>query len=151
MAFTNDPALARDRIRLRVGDTDPLDPFLDDLWYEYYLENNQSNETRAAIDCAKAILARFSRNSREKVDQVEIYGNLQFEQYLSWLKSFVSDPDISGLAPPMPFAGGISKSRIEENRRNSDNVSAPTRVGYAQENDNYSRPYSDRNPLDFKL
>jgi hypothetical protein len=130
--FSNDPKNPLDRIRLKVGDTDVENEYLDDNWYVHFYTSNDRNEVRASIECAKAILARFTGNTREVVDQVEIYGNQQFENYLKWLKSYISDPDLSGIRSPVPFAGGISKSDMIERSNNQDNniTKLPSDIDY---------------------
>jgi len=119
--FSNDPKNPLDRMRLKVGDTNNDNEYLDDKWYAHFYITLNKNEVLASIECAKAILARFTGNTRQVVDQVEIYGNQQFDNYLKWLKSFISDPDISGIRSPVPFAGGISNSDVTERKNNSDN------------------------------
>lgn len=128
--FTNDPSNVVDRLRMVVGDTDDVNEYLSDQWYLYYLEKNTNNETRSAIDAAKSILARFTSNTREKVDQVEVYGNEMFENYLEWLKNFIENPAISGLRSPVPYAGGISKSDMRCNNENDDNNTVGIKTGF---------------------
>lgn len=137
MAFTNDPSLPRDRVRMSVGDVDPLNEYLTDSWYDYYLTENDGNETLAAIDAAKSILVRFTNNTREKVDQVEIWGNDQFDNYLAWLKNFIENPALSGLSSPVPFGGGTSKKDIAERRADSDNNLSPFYTGCIEDDDEY--------------
>lgn len=129
MAFTNDPNNPVDRVRIRVGDTDPLNEFVDNVWYNYYLTENTNNETLTAIDIAKLILVNFTSNTREKVDQVEIWGNDKFDNYLDWLKSFIENPSLSGLGSPSPYASGISLSDMETYKQDSDVNSLPFSVG----------------------
>jgi len=119
--FTDDPTNPIDRIRLKVGDTDNHNEYLDDRWYTYYLSSTNGNEVIASIEIAKAILVRFTGHTREVVDQVEIYGNQRFEQYLKWLKDFVDNPNLSGFRSPVPFAGGIPRQDMFERRSDPDN------------------------------
>jgi hypothetical protein len=130
MAFTNDPTLARDRVRMIVGDVDGLNCLVDDEWYEYFLKERNLTESRTALEIAKAILARYTANTREVVDQVEVYGNQEFNQYLQWLEKFISDPSLSGMGAPMPYAGGISKSDMRANNRNRDNHNPASKVSH---------------------
>lgn len=141
MSFTNDPSNILDRIRLTVGDTEPMNEYLSDEWYTYFLTKNNNNETLSSIDAAKAILVKFTGNTREREGQIEVYGNEQFDQYLAWLKSFIEDPSISGLRSPVPYAGGISKSDMESNRCNSDVNSTPIHTGFIEETSSYNGYY----------
>ena len=131
--FTNDPTNIIDRIRLTVGDTDELNEYISDQWYTHFITVNNSNETRAAIDAAKAILVRFTSNTREKVDQVEVYGNELFPNYLAWLKDFIENPALSGLKSPSPYAGGVSISDMAANNSNSDNNTIPIKSGFIED------------------
>lgn len=129
MAYTNDPTRDIDRVRLSVGDTNVSNEYLDDAWYQHFLDNNDDNETLAAIDAAKAILVKFTSNVRERVDQIELYGNQQFDNYLSWLKDFIENPSISGLRSPVPYLGGLSKSDMRDNKNTTDNNKTPVSTG----------------------
>jgi len=135
MAYTNDPTNIIDRVRLMIGDTDTANEHLSDDWYTYFLGKYSNNEVLSAIDAAKSILARFTSNTREKVDQIEIWGNLQFDNYLLWLKDFIENPAISGLRSPAPYAGGISKSDMASNDSNSDNVTVEIKRGFIENPD----------------
>jgi hypothetical protein len=133
--FTNDPTNPIDRIRLTVGDTDELNEYISDQWYSHFLAKNTNNETRAAIDAAKAILVRFTSNTREKVDQVEVYGNELFPNYLQWLKEFIESPALSGLRSPSPYAGGVSISDMTANNNNIDNNTLPIKSGFIEDSE----------------
>ena len=129
MSFTNDPNNPIDRVRIRVGDTDPLNEYVTDTWYSYYLTENNNNETLTAIDIAKLIIVQFTGSTREKVDQVEIWGNDKFDNYLEWLKDFIENPSLSGLGSPSPYASGISISDMDSYKEDSDVNSIPFSVG----------------------
>lgn len=135
MSYTNDPNNPIDRVRLTVGDVDTINEYLSDNWYQYFLTKNSNNEILASIDCAKAILAHFTSNGHEKIDQVEIWGKDQFDNYLKWLKDFIENPSLSGIRSPVPYAGGISKSDIRENNANSDNNTIKIKSGFGTHSD----------------
>lgn len=148
MAYTNDPTRDIDRVRLSVGDTDVDNEYISDTWYQYFLDNNSANEKLAAIDAAKAILAKFTANTREKVDQVEIYGNQQFDNYLQWLKDFIENPSLSGILSPVPYLGGLSKQDMRDNNTTIDNNRNPLYTGFVEEGcdtltDNYNKLVKD--------
>ena len=142
MAFTNNPNNIIDRVRMMIGDVDPQNEYLTDLWYGHYLDKNSQNEVLAAIEAARSILVKFTNNTREKVDQVEIWGNDQFNNYLDWLKDFIENPSISGLRSPIPFGGGTSKEDIAARKADSDNNLSPFDTGFIQEDEvNYIKDY----------
>lgn len=123
MAFKNNPLDPIDRMRLLIGDIDPDLPLVEDQWYAYYLSQNNNNEKKTAIQVAKNILAQYANSaSRERVDQVEIYGKEQFDSYLKWLKDLVTNPALGLLSPAMPYAGGISRTDFCTNNANPDNI-----------------------------
>lgn len=122
MAYTNDPTNIIDRVRIKIGDIDPYNPLVEDIWYTYYLDEYDQNENKTALEVAKNVLARYSSYAREREGQVEIYGSEVFDNYLKWLKYTISNPDFGFLGAPVPYAGGISVSDMVANNRNPDNV-----------------------------
>lgn len=123
MAFTDDPTLARDRVRMLIGDTDPDMALVSDGWYDYYLTEKNNNEKATAIEVAKRILALYANSaSRERVDQVERYGKEQFDSYLEWLNDLLTNPATGIMSAPVPYLGGSSVSDMRANDANPDNV-----------------------------
>jgi len=120
MPFTNDPSRDVDLVRMKVGDVDLEFEYLTDDWYNYFINRNDGNLNRSSLDAARAILASFTGSVREKTDQVEIYGNELFENYLNFLNNFVTNPSLSPLGPPVPYFGGLSISDMQNKRDNSD-------------------------------
>lgn len=119
MAYTDNPLDPIDRIRLKIGDTDPDFPLISSQWYQYYLNMGYS-ENLVALEIARKILAQYVHSSaREMEGLVQIYGKEKFDSYLAWLKDLVN----SGItSPPVPYAGGISKQDMFDNDSNLDNV-----------------------------
>ena len=131
MAFTNDPNIPRDRVRLIIGDTDPDEPLLEDVWYDVYLSENDDNLVRAGVAAAQNILAQLSHSVNHKVDNISIQDRQRFQNYMEWLKSFITDPSISGYGVPVPYAGGISKDDFISNRENDDNIPLNVQRGFS--------------------
>lgn len=127
MAFTDNPALARDRVRITVGDTDTVNSYVSDAWYDYYLSEYNNNEGKTALAVAKKILAMYSGWTREREAQVEIYGADAFNNYLKFVNDLIKDPSFSLLSAPMPYLGGSSVSDMRANDANPDNVRPPIR------------------------
>ena len=123
MAFTDNPLIPRDRVRIMIGDIDPTMSLVSDGWYDYYLTQYSNNEKQTAIEVAKKILAQYANSAaRERTDQVEYYGKEQFDAYLEWLKQLISDPNLGLLSAAMPYLGGSSKSDMVANDLVTDNV-----------------------------
>ena len=64
MAWTYSESLttARDKLRLRIGDTDTNDQLLADETLDALLTDKNSDLALAAIDAVRAIIAKFGRN-----------------------------------------------------------------------------------------
>lgn len=144
MPYTNDPQNNPvDRIRLVTGDVWDDVEYLTDNDYQYYLDRNEGNERRAALDCMRSILLKLSRGARERTGDIEVYGSEYFKNYLQALTLVLKNPDIA-LSLAVPYAGGISKSDMAQNDLNAD---APTRsiyIGFSE----HAKLYNQCNPED---
>lgn len=109
--------------RLAVADMDPAFPLLTDDSYEYFLEKNNSNVTRASLDAAKTILLILSQRSSESVDIFSVTGgHKSAEQYRLSLQLFLKSPELNPLmTSATAYAGGISLSDMQANVDTADN------------------------------
>lgn len=135
MPYTNDPNNPIDRVRMNIGDTDTDNEYISDAWYVYYYAFMNQNEALTSVEVAKKVLAKFTSNTREIVDQVDIYGNETFTNYLEWLKEFIENPSLSGLRSAVPYGGGISKSDIAANNNIADNNALKVGSGFTEDTD----------------
>ena len=149
MPYTDDPNNPLDRVRMNIGDTDVDNEYLSDSWYMYYYAVLNNNEILTSIEVAKKVLAKFTSNTREITDQVEIFGNETFGQYLTWLKEFIENPSLSGLRSPVPYGGGISLIDRDNNNNDPDNSVLKIQTGFTEGTDTLSwgldNPYHDQN------
>jgi len=130
MPYMNDPTNnIVDRVRLVVGDIWSDMELLADADYEYFLSKYNSNENRAALDAARALLFKLARLSRERTGDIEVYGSEWFKNYKSALELMIKNPELS-ISLAMPYAGGISKSDMEQNDCNTDNVTREIYIGF---------------------
>lgn len=108
--------------RLEVGDFDPALPILSDESYQYYLDSENNNVTRASIRAAKAILMRLAvTNNQEIVDIITINPKAAGE-YRQALLLYISNPNLNPLyLTAKGWFGGVSKSEMLENNSNLDN------------------------------
>lgn len=116
MSYTGSPSTNPiDALRLKVGDYITPEWLTDDI-YQYYLDKNLGNEDKAALEAARVILFRLSREVREKSYYLEIYSSDMFEQYRKALEMFVLNPSSDSVSLMLgaltPYAGGISKTDI---------------------------------------
>lgn len=99
---------ARDRVRLAVADTNDL-PVLSNDVYDYLLSKYTNNETAATKEAAYLILGQLSFNTRERLDRIETYGNMAFDQYLKFIGEVIKNPNgylnMAGI-----YAGGVDKA-----------------------------------------
>lgn len=127
------------KVRIEIGDTDINFPFLSDEEYQYFLDKNNQNIGRAALDAAKTILFVLAQQNSETVDIFSIR-NTSSEQYRLALELYIKNPALNPMMDGMTlYVGGISKSDIHANNANPDNnvIHSPDR----------DRPLSLRFPL----
>ncbi len=126
------------KLRYELGDSDEL-PILSDAEYSYYLSKNESNIRRSMIDAAKAILFKLSVRGDETVDIFSIKGSKAAEQYRLALQLFIKNPEFNpALTLADAYAGGISKSDMQENVDEDDNNAVLSPLDQGQESpDNY--------------
>lgn len=110
------------KIRYELADTDPALPLMGDAEYAYFLDKNSSNIRRTMIDAARAILFKLSMRGDETVDIFSLKGSKAAEQYRLALQLFIKNPEFnSALTLAEAYAGGISKSDMQENIDDEDN------------------------------
>lgn len=142
MAYQGDPQNnAVDRIRLITGDIWDDMEYLTDNDYQYYLDRNENNERRAALDCMRSILLKLSRGARERTGDIEVYGSEYFKNYLQALMLVLKNPDIA-LSLAVPYAGGISKTDMFLNDLNPDSPTRSIYIGFAD----HQKLYNQCNP-----
>jgi hypothetical protein len=123
MSYTGDPVnSATDRVRLSVGDTDILEEGLTDEVYQFALDKHDGNESLAALECLKYLVAEYANFVEEKTGGVFVKESDRYRQYNDLLNRLTKDPSYSLLSAGVPFAGGISVSDREENCNNPDAV-----------------------------
>ena len=71
----------RDKVRLRIGDTNSADPLLFDEEIDYFLAERGGDILKAAADCAGAIAAKFARAYKVETDGQRLERNQIFEHY----------------------------------------------------------------------
>ena len=128
MAYTNSPATSvTDRLRLNVGDIHSVE-ILDDETYTYYYNKNEQNERRATRDLFTVLLFALSRYTHEKAGQLEVWGGEFFQNYLAAVKLAITNPSIDSITA-VPFAGGISRTDMDERASDIDAVDKPFYMG----------------------
>lgn len=119
------------QVRLNVADTFSDVELLKDAEYQYFLDKYDGNVNRATLDAARAILFVLSRQTRERIDVLEIHGDQWARQYREALIEMLRNPELS-LSIAMPYAGGISKQDMYENDNASDSVTRSTYIGFTE-------------------
>lgn len=120
MSFTGDPVnRVSDRLRLMIGDTDPLEEGLTDEVYEYVLSKNDNNENRAALECLRYLVAKYANFVTEKAGGLFVKDSERFEQYSKLLRDLTSNPSMTLMKAGKPFGGGVYQKDIDDNASNS--------------------------------
>ena len=131
MAWTN-----TEKVKLEIGDLDPAFPLLSDDTYAYYLEKNNNNINRTALDAARTVLMILSQRSNETVDVFSISGSKTAEQFRLALQMYIKDQSLNPVNQAVRgYVGGVSVSDMVANDANLDNniVRSPSK------DDSYSR------------
>jgi hypothetical protein len=110
------------QVKLQVGDMDINFPLLSDDSYNYFLEKNLNNITRASLDAARSILLILAQRTSESVDIFTVTGgHKSAEQYRLALQLFLKSPELNPVMnSAVIYAGGISKSDMSTNNSKID-------------------------------
>jgi hypothetical protein len=110
------------QVKLQVGDMDINFPLLSDDSYNYFLEKNSNNITRASLDAARSILLILAQRTSESVDIFSVTGgHKSAEQYRLALQLFLKSPELNPvMTSAVIYAGGISKSDMSTNNSKID-------------------------------
>lgn len=108
-------------IRIELGDTSPEFPIMSDEEIRYFLDKHDWSIRRASIDVAKSMLLKLSMRTDESVDIFSVKGSGAAKQFMQALQMYITNPDLNPIYQnAMPYAGGISKSDMEQNNMNLD-------------------------------
>jgi hypothetical protein len=103
-------------IRFELGDTDVSFPIMSDAEITYFLNKNESNLRRTAMDCAKTIMLKMSMRSDDTVDIFSIKGSKAAETYIKALQMYIKNPEFNmTLLSTSIYASGISKQDMQDN------------------------------------
>ena len=121
-------------IRIELGDTSPEFPIMSDEEIRYFLDKHDWSIRRASIDVAKSMLLKLSMRTDESVDIFSVKGSGAAKQFMQALQMYITNPDLNPIYQnAMPYAGGISKSDMEQNDMNLDtNFIVPPTSGPSQ-------------------
>jgi hypothetical protein len=98
-----DPTTPLGKIRLRIGDWSDL-PILPDYVIASALADCNNSVPRASVLCAQYVLATLTAKTHKRLAQVETWSNEQFENYVTFLKMTVLNPNLAQVAP-VPYVG----------------------------------------------
>lgn len=116
---TSQPCI--DTVRFLLGDTDSNDQLLGDGEVLGLLTQNTSSVYQAAIEGARALSAKFSRQSDKTVGDLHIIASQRSKAYDALIKSLQAQAIRHDA--PIAYAGGISISDKEIDQDNDDLVS----------------------------
>lgn len=114
---------ARDRVRVRIGDTDSNDVLLDNETIDYILTAQGNNETRAAYESCKLALAKLHARTDRTAVGMTTARSQRFEQMETILKMLEHDLTMT--------SGGIGVFGL-----------TTTDVGDVEDDDNFILPFA---------
>lgn len=101
-----DPSTNVGRLRLRVADWGDI-PWIPDSVYEQTLIDTNNNLPKSASTIAYYILGILSSKTHRKLQQLEVYGNNYFDQYLQFIKQAVLNPNNLSDVNPLPYSPNL--------------------------------------------
>jgi hypothetical protein len=117
------------QVRLLTQDNSVGFYFVSDEEITFFLDRNNQNVNRAALEVARVILLQLSMwSANETVDIFTVSGGAKSaEQYRLSLEMFIRNPQLNPLYNSVNgYASGISISDMQANSDNCDNNSVTT-------------------------
>lgn len=101
MAFSFNPSLSTDRdwVRLRIGDTDASWPLLQDDTIDAILAAHGNDRLRAALACARAIVAQLARQADTDNTGLSVRASQRAEAYRKLVAEL--EQEIAGTGVPV--------------------------------------------------
>lgn len=106
---------AVDRVRLLVGDIDPIDVELVHELYEYFLVTNEGDEGLSALQAVKALVAKYAKYVEEETDYVKAKWKERYEGYRDLQNELIKTTANFSI-----YASGISWAERSNDRCNVD-------------------------------
>lgn len=113
------------RVRANIADWSDLPTLSDDV-IEQVLTQQSNNEAAASRVCATYILGILSQQTHERLDRIELWGSEKFNNYLKYIKEFITSPMNGLFANAGIYAAGIDKAEVDAN--NSDPTIIPNKI-----------------------
>ena len=116
-ASTAPGATAKDKVRLRIGDTISTDPLLTDEEITALL-GMYGDWQKASVEACRSIAAKFARQPDTKVSRVAFSNSQKAQMYLSMAKSIEAEMGMH----VAPWCGSISQDWKESEQDDDDRV-----------------------------
>lgn len=100
-----DPTQPIGKMRLRVGDYSDM-PLLPDSVYQSALDDNNGSVPRACKLVCQYILGMLTAQTHQKLSQIEVFGAEWFSNYVTFIKTTITNPDFMDFIP-MPYEAQI--------------------------------------------
>lgn len=124
-SYSGDPSTSdRDRVRFLVGDTDALEPQLQNEEIDHLLAQG-GGPVLAAVQAAEALAARYARRVSGSAGGISRTSSDLVDHYLTLARRLRAELALFGA----PYAGGLSKLEKAADRADSDLVQPALRRG----------------------
>ncbi len=131
MPINNVPTTPEEEVLLLIGDEDQ--ELITEAVITYILAQNNDDVNLTAIAAIKYIIASLSKRIDEEVGDVKVKFSQLLDNYKKLLADFLSDPAF-GLGIGLHKFGGVSKTRADAVRTNSDSRGSPLKEGFFTKN-----------------
>lgn len=124
--LTGDPTDSTYQVRLLIGDAESQ--WISDSIIDHYLNENNNDVYKTAIQCLKIIKAHVSSLMTHEVGDVKIDYSRMYDQICSLLDYLLKDP--RSMKDLGIVIGGTSKAEKDRVKNHSDFIGSPISAGF---------------------
>ena len=133
----------RDAVRLAIGDTDADDQQIQDEEIAFYLSQENDRIIFAAIACARALLAKYSRLVTNSVESARVAHTERVENYRKLISELETESRRKGAGVGSVRAGGIDRVTVERGERDTRRVQPAFRQNQFRDDSYYGNDFDE--------